>query len=105
MTSLDTEIAQTNAFPILLNEVYYEQPETNYGVEEFSEFWTEHNWFHECDTCWENTRNGDCKCLQIVEKVDMSHTYTHFRYDPVMQRDKAVVLHKKVKGVPVLSLF
>jgi hypothetical protein len=105
MMAMDMEIEKNNAYPLVLQEVYCEQGETNYSVEEFNEFWTEHNWFHECDICWENTRNGDCKCLPIVEKMNMSYPYTHTRYDPVLQREKSIVLHKKVKDVPVLSYF
>lgn len=105
IASIEMETAMNNVYPEMINEVAQEQQTMNYGVEEFNEFWTEHNWFHECDVCWENTRNGDCKCLQVVEKLDMTHTYTHKRYDPITEREKHIVLHKKVKDVPVMSLF
>jgi hypothetical protein len=105
IVSMEKEQAMNNIIPEITKDVEQEQSEMNYGVEEFNEFWTEDNWFHECDVCWENTRNGDCKCLQVVEKLDMTYTFTHTRYDPITQKDKCIVLHKKVKNVPVMSLF
>ena len=80
--------------------------ETNYGVEEMCAYWEMTGWFHECDNCFENTHNGDCKCINIVSKCDMTYMDTHGR--PSRTTDGthvAFILPKIVRNVPVLTLF
>lgn len=74
----------------------------NYGAQEMEDFWTEHNWFHECDICWENTRNGDCKCLGAVQKVDTFELHTYVSKNMTTGEDKYTLVPHVVRQVPIL---
>lgn len=74
----------------------------NYGAQEMEDFWTEDNWFHECDICWENTRNGDCKCLGAVQKVDTFELRTYVSKNMTTGEDKYTLVPHVVRQVPIL---
>jgi len=74
----------------------------NYGAQEVEDFWTEHNWYYECDICWENTRNGDCKCLGAVQKVDTMEFRTLLSKNLTTGEDKNTLVPHVVKKVPIL---
>jgi hypothetical protein len=74
----------------------------NYGAQEVEDFWTEHNWYYECDICWENTRNRDCKCLGAVQKVDTMEFRTLLSKNLTTGEDKNTLVPHVVKKVPIL---
>lgn len=74
----------------------------NYGAQEMKDFWTEDNWYHECDICYENTRNGDCKCLGAIQKVDTFELHTHVSQNMTTGEDKYTLVPHVVRQVPIL---
>lgn len=109
---MDSEETALNETEILLEKTdhrsFYKNlvpdGETNYGIEEMVAYWEMTGWFHECDNCFENTHNGDCKCINIVSKCDMTYMDTHVHRRPNGD-DVAFILPKVVRNVPVLTLF
>lgn len=89
---------------------YYEslipnKEKENYGWEEMKAYYKEKGWYHECDVCWENTRNEDCKCANIISKCDMTYMETHIVFNHFTKKNKVVLIPKTVKNVPILTLF
>lgn len=89
---------------------YYEslipiEEKDNYGWEEMKAYFDENDWYHECDVCLENTRNGDCKCADVISKCDMTYIETHIIFNHFIKKNKAVLIPKTVKNVPILTLF
>ena len=74
----------------------------NYGAQEMEDFWKEDDWYYECDICWENTRNGDCKCLGAVQKVDTMEFRTHISKNLTTGEDKHTLVPHVVRQVPIL---
>ena len=102
----ETEILLEKTDPIRFYKNLLPDGETNYGIEEMVAYWEMTGWFHECDNCFENTHNGDCKCINIVSKCDMTYMDTHLRQSRSPDRNQvAFILPKVVRNVPVLTLF
>lgn len=77
----------------------------HYGIEEMKEWLSNDGWFHECDKCWLNTRDGECKCINVITKASSSYMKTHYRYDPFSKREIAFLIPKIVNNIPILTLF
>lgn len=103
ISKLEKEMYEEN------ERTYYEsfvpKGEKNYGWEEIKLFYDNNDWFHECDVCLENTRNNDCKCVDIICKCDMTYMETHIVYNHFIEQEKPIIMPKVIKNVPILSLF
>lgn len=107
---LSLEIEKENENYIKEEISYYEslipfEEKENYGWEEMKAYFEEKGWYHECDVCCENTRNGDCKCANVISKCDMTYMETHIVFNHFTKQNKAVLMPKTVKDVPILTLF
>lgn len=102
---LEFEIEMLNLIELQKKRKIYNYNYSKLSKEEIEiqeSFLDEHNWYHECDMCWENTRNGDCKCLGAVQKIDMVDLITYKSINLTTGEDKFTVIPHIVKQVPIL---
>ena len=102
---LEFEIEMLNLIELQKKKKIYNYYDLNLSKEDIEieeSFFNEHNWYHECDICFENTRNGDCKCLGAVQKIDMVDFITFKSTNFTTGEDKITVIPNIVKQVPVL---